>query len=208
MAADRRCAADCQRLHGYSVSRLGRGRLSSIVPGSTFGWCGGGRFRRGRTQCRLDSRPVCWGRALCWLKETLEVTVTPKSLPDLSRSAAERAKATDTCDSGSCVMADHPPGRSAERHNLVQQNAATPHSAPPVASAQNPEKQGKNGDETDWARRDSNPHPVLPEGILSPQRLPFRHSPNPCKHDTYDTSRCLSLSRARKTSVWSRPSAD
>ena len=31
-----------------------------------------------------------------------------------------------------------------------------------------------------WARRDSNPHEVLPQGILSPQRLPFRHSPTCC----------------------------
>jgi len=30
-----------------------------------------------------------------------------------------------------------------------------------------------------WARRESNPHRAMPEGILSPQRLPFRHSPKP-----------------------------
>src|SRR5207302_8520443 len=28
-----------------------------------------------------------------------------------------------------------------------------------------------------WARRESNPHEVLPHGILNPERLPFRHSP-------------------------------
>ncbi len=31
-----------------------------------------------------------------------------------------------------------------------------------------------------WAGRDSNPHEDYPQGILSPQRLPFRHPPKLC----------------------------
>ena len=33
-----------------------------------------------------------------------------------------------------------------------------------------------------WARRDSNPHDLYGQGILSPQRLPFRHSPGRCPY--------------------------
>ena len=29
-----------------------------------------------------------------------------------------------------------------------------------------------------WARRESNPHVPTGQGILSPRRLPFRHSPS------------------------------
>ena len=32
-------------------------------------------------------------------------------------------------------------------------------------------------EQENWARRESNPHPVFPDRILNPARLPFRHGP-------------------------------
>ena len=124
------------------------------------------------------------------------------------RQPAQHARATRTYDSGPRVLPESSPEGGTGYRASVRRRAGQVKATSRARGCEDPEKQGKNSDKTDWARRDSNPHPVLPEGILSPQRLPFRHSPNPCKHDTYDTSRCLSLSRVRKTSVWSRPSAD
>ncbi len=105
-----------------------------------------------------------------------------ESLPNLWQPGREAARATGTDDLSAVsdsVLASCLARNGTKPRESVQHDARMAASGEQPEASQNPSKTSENRDETTGRGGSRTRTSVSGQRILSPQRLPFRHSPNP-----------------------------